>query len=173
MDNSGTLLGIAAIITAIGGIYGFKQSKKTDRLAIEIEKNRAINANKAELVKTEAISKAEVIKVETKAETEKLNLLIDNQMGFIRDLQEENRTQRKEMIEKDKLHREEMLQVRAEMSEYSRLMSICIEERSGFKAMYNALERQFKDTPQYKAAHKEVHGSRKINGKIEGKITNE
>jgi hypothetical protein len=135
MDKNGLLFGIAALLTAVGGFYAARVNRRSAELA-----------NKIELAKSEAVGKAETIKAGTDAEIRRTDQLLDTQMDFIRDLQKENRDQRQEMIEKDKQHRDEMLQIRNEVIDLHKLMSVCIEERGKFKgemdrvkAMYDVL----------------------------------
>jgi hypothetical protein len=117
--NELLLIGIPAVLTLIGTIY----------VAYSSRRNAAL-ANQIEGVKVAAISKAETIKVTTEAEIKRTDALLDTQLQFIKDLQAENRAQRQEMLDKDRIHREEMIQVRQEVMEISKLMNNCIEARN-------------------------------------------
>jgi hypothetical protein len=116
--NEFLLVGIPAVLTLVGTIYVAYSSRRNADLANQIEG-----------VKAQALSKAETIKVSTEAETKRTDALLDTQMTFIRELQTENRAQRQEMLATDKIHREEMLQVRQEVTEISKLMNACVEAR--------------------------------------------
>lgn len=116
--NELLLVGIPAVLTLVGTIYVAYSSRRNTALANEIEG-----------VKAAAISKAETLKVTTEAEIKRTDALLDTQLQFIKDLQAENRAQRQEMLDKDKLHREEMIQVRQEVLEISKLMNNCVEAR--------------------------------------------
>lgn len=124
---------IAAVITLVGTVYVARNSRKSADLAKQIEQNKTEATLKAEVIKTEVIARADVIKAETNAETQRIDHLLGSQQEFIKIIQDENKQQRTEMLDKDKLHREEMLQIREEVGEISRLMAICVEERSKFK----------------------------------------
>ena len=117
--NELLLVGIPAVLTLVGTIYVAYSSRRNTALANQIEG-----------VKTAAISKAETIKVTTEAEIKRTDALLDTQLQFIKDLQAENRAQRQEMLDKDRIHREEMIQVRQEVMEISKLMNNCIEARN-------------------------------------------
>jgi hypothetical protein len=117
--NELLVIGIPAVLTLVGTIYVAYSSRRNTALANQIEG-----------VKTAAISKAETIKVTTEAEIKRTDALLDTQLQFIKDLQAENRSQRQEMLDKDRIHREEMIQVRQEVMEISKLMNNCIEARN-------------------------------------------
>lgn len=154
---------VSATLTLIGTIYVARSSRRSTDLATKIEVN-----------KTQAIAKAEMVKTTTEAETKRIDQIIDSQQGFIKLLQEENKEQRVEVSEKDKLHREEILQIRSEIAEIARLMSICVEERSKFKyemekqtALYKAVDEQLKDAHAYERGQKKST----VKGTITGEIT--
>jgi hypothetical protein len=117
--NELLVIGIPAVLTLVGTIYVAYSSRRNTALANQIEG-----------VKAAAISKAETIKVTTEAEIKRTDALLDTQLQFIKDLQAENRAQRQEMLDKDRIHREEMIQVRQEVLEISKLMNNCIEARN-------------------------------------------
>jgi hypothetical protein len=117
--NELLVIGIPAVLTLVGTIYVAYSSRRNTALANQIEG-----------VKVAAISKAETIKVTTEAEIKRTDALLDTQLQFIKDLQAENRAQRQEMLDKDRIHREEMIQVRQEVMEISKLMNNCIEARN-------------------------------------------
>jgi predicted site-specific integrase-resolvase len=116
--NELLLVVIPGLLTLVGVLYAAWSSRRNTELANQIEG-----------VKTQALSKAETIKVSTEAESKRLDSLLDTQSEFIKDLQAENRAQRQEMLDKDKLHREEMLQVRADVTEVTKFMNNCVAAR--------------------------------------------
>ena len=111
-------IAIPGLLTLIGVIYVQRNTRKVAQKAAEVEKGRA-----------EDLQEVEIIKVKTEGDVKRVDTLLDTQMELIRELQIENRTQRKEAVEKDKLHREEMMQVRSDVAEITKLMNNCVEAR--------------------------------------------
>jgi hypothetical protein len=131
------VVAVPAALTLVGVIYVARNTRRSTELAQQIEG-----------VKAQALSKAEVIKVSTEAESKRFDALLDTQSEFIKDLQAENRAQRQEMIDKDKLHREEMLQVRADIMEVTKLMNNCVEARQAQETVVARLSAEVVDLQQ-------------------------
>ena len=121
--NEFLLIAVPAVLTLVGTIYVARNSRRSADLAQQIEG-----------VKAQALTKAETIKVGTDAEIRRTDQLLETQLQFIQDLQVENRAQRQEMLASDKIHREEMLQVRQDVMEIAKLMNACIEARNAQEA---------------------------------------
>jgi hypothetical protein len=121
--NELLLIAVPAVLTLVGTIYVARNSRRSAELAQQIEG-----------VKAQALTKAETIKVGTDAEIRRTDQLLETQLQFIQDLQVENRAQRQEMLASDKIHREEMLQVRQDVMEITKLMNACIEARNAQEA---------------------------------------
>lgn len=132
------------LAATVTGYFGWKQSKGT----VETQ-------SKFDVIKAETLSKAEAVKVKTEAETKRLDQLIDSQ--------------NKLLDRQDK--RLAMQDVR--MDEFQKQINVCIEERSKFKSLYEALEVQFRHTEEFKNAQKMMDGNieAKLEGKLNGKIT--
>jgi hypothetical protein len=135
--NELLVIGIPAVLTLVGTIYVAYSSRRNTALANQIEG-----------VKAAAISKAETIKVTTEAEIKRTDTLLDTQLQFIKDLQVENRAQRQEMLDKDRLHREEMIQVRQEVLEITKLMNNCVEARQAQETVVARLSAEVVDLRQ-------------------------
>ena len=135
--NELLLIGIPGFLTLVGTIYVAYSSRRNTALANEIEG-----------VKAAAIGKAETIKVTTEAEIKRTDALLDTQLQFIKDLQAENRAQRQEMLDKDRLHREEMIQVRQEVLEITKLMNNCVEARQAQETVVARLSAEVVDLRQ-------------------------
>ena len=132
------------IVTAIAGglalagtIYGYRSTRRNTELAVKIETNKA-----------QANAQVEVVKAHTETEQKRTDQLLDTQMQFIKDLQAENRAQRQEMLDKDRLHREEMMQVRSEVAEITKLMNNCVEARNAQETVVARLSAEVLDLKQ-------------------------
>lgn len=163
----GYVVVFAAIVTVMGTVWVARTSRKASEKATNLATNLEIH-------KTQATANADIVKTTTEAETKRIDQVIDSQQEFIRIIQDENKQQRVEMLEKDKLHREEMLQIRSDVAELTRLMTICVEERSKFKsemekqtALYDAVVAQMKSSAKARAAAKKIS---KVEGTIKGEI---
>lgn len=146
MDNLLPILGgfFGVLAATVTGFFAWKQSKST----VETQ-------SKFDVIKAETLSKAEAVKVKTEAETKRLDQLIDSQNKLL-DRQD------KRLATQD-----------VRMDEFQKQINVCIEERSKFKSLYEALEVQFRHTEQFKNAQKMVDGNieAKLEGKLNGKIT--
>lgn len=143
------------LLPIFGGFFGVLAATVTGYFAWKQSKSTVETQSKFDVIKTETLSKAEEVKVKTEAETKRLDQIIEAQNKFL-----------------DRQDKRLALQD-TRMDEFQKQINTCIEERSKFAAMYNALEIQFRGTEQFQNAQKMVDGNieAKLEGKLNGKIT--
>lgn len=120
MDNSAVIVAVitgtfAVLTAAVGGVILYRQ---TIRQAAKDEK-LSDNTRAIEAVKATAIEKAESVKSASEAETKRIDAMVDLAMRRIEGLEDENKSQRDEMIK-----------IRASNDETRTKLDVCLGEKA-------------------------------------------